>query len=61
MSEIIEAAKATNMHNFISSLPAGYDTRVGMLGNQMSGGQKQRIAIARYAKKYLYFTKRYFT
>lgn len=47
MDEIIEAAIATNMHNFISSLPAGYETRVGMLGNQMSGGQKQRIAIAR--------------
>ena len=47
MDEIIDAATATNMHNFITSLPAGYETRVGMLGNQMSGGQKQRIAIAR--------------
>lgn len=48
MEEIIEAAKATNMHNFIVSQPSGYETRVGMLGSQMSGGQKQRIAIARY-------------
>lgn len=47
MDEIIDAAKVTNMHSFITSLPSGYETRVGMMGNQMSGGQKQRIAIAR--------------
>ena len=46
--EIIEAAKKANIHDFISSLPGGYDTVVGGIGtSQMSGGQKQRIAIAR--------------
>ncbi|XP_035709895.1 ATP-dependent translocase ABCB1 isoform X2 [Folsomia candida] len=47
MSEIIQMARMANIHDFISGLPAGYETRVGSLGNQLSGGQKQRVCIAR--------------
>ncbi|CAF1346217.1 unnamed protein product [Didymodactylos carnosus] len=45
--EIEAAAQMSNIHDFIKSLPQGYDTICGARGNQMSGGQKQRIAIAR--------------
>ncbi len=45
--EIIEAAKIANIHDFIESLPEGYDTKVGERGVRLSGGEKQRLSIAR--------------
>ena len=45
--EVVAAARAANVHDFIEGLPEGYDTVVGERGLKLSGGEKQRIAIAR--------------
>jgi len=45
--EIVEAAKAASIHDFVMSLPEGYETQVGERGLKLSGGEKQRVAIAR--------------
>jgi ATP-binding cassette subfamily B protein len=47
MDRIVEVAKAANLHDFIASLPEGYDTWVGERGDTLSGGEKQRLSIAR--------------
>lgn len=46
-AEIIQAAKAAHIHDFITRLPDGYDTWTGEQGHRLSGGERQRIAIAR--------------
>jgi ATP-binding cassette subfamily B protein len=45
--EVIEAARAAHIHDFVESLPDRYETRVGERGLKLSGGEKQRVAIAR--------------
>lgn len=46
-AEMLDAAKRANIHDYVMSLPDGYDTEVGERGVKLSGGQKQRISIAR--------------
>jgi ABC-type multidrug transport system fused ATPase/permease subunit len=47
LEQIIDVAKAAHLHDFIQSLPKGYDTWVGERGETLSGGEKQRLSIAR--------------
>ncbi|HEX6833052.1 MAG TPA: ATP-binding cassette domain-containing protein, partial [Rudaea sp.] len=49
--EVVAAAKAAHIHDFIESLPLGYETGVGERGLKLSGGEKQRVAIARTVLK----------
>jgi ATP-binding cassette subfamily B protein len=49
--ELIAAARAANIHDFIATLPEGYDTVVGERGHKLSGGERQRLAIARVLLK----------
>ena len=50
-AQLVAAAKAAYIHDFISSLPEGYDTVVGERGHRLSGGEKQRVALARVILK----------
>ncbi len=50
-AELVAAARAANIHEFVASLPAGYDTVVGERGHKLSGGERQRLAIARVLLK----------
>ncbi len=47
MEEIMDAGKKANLHEYVMSLPNGYDTQIGERGVKLSGGQKQRVSIAR--------------
>jgi ABC-type multidrug transport system fused ATPase/permease subunit len=47
MDEVVAAARAAQIHDFVMTLPAGYETVVGERGSNLSGGQMQRITIAR--------------
>ncbi|MGF1553513.1 MAG: ABCB family ABC transporter ATP-binding protein/permease [Paracoccaceae bacterium] len=49
--QVVEAARAARIHDFIAALPEGYDTMVGERGLKLSGGEKQRVAIARTVLK----------
>ncbi|MGH7684717.1 MAG: ABC transporter ATP-binding protein, partial [Vulcanimicrobiaceae bacterium] len=50
-AELVEAAKAANIHDFIASLPDGYQTVAGERGHKLSGGERQRLALARVLLK----------
>ncbi len=51
MEEIVTSAKNANIHDFIMTLPNGYDTQIGELGDKLSGGERQRIVISRVLLK----------
>jgi ATP-binding cassette subfamily B protein len=50
-SQVVAAARAANIHDFVASLPDGYETVVGERGHKLSGGERQRLAIARVLLK----------
>ena len=50
-ADIVAAAKVAEIHDFVESLPEGYNTQIGEGGHKLSGGQRQRISIARAVLK----------